>query len=116
MSTPPKQKKYSKYDETVPHAEPEVECNHRIVRTVAEDLKINIEQVEEITKFFTGYIADTIRTGSLDGVTVPYLGKFHVKPYSQQYKDFLHSLGKEMKGYFRNNKDAAGIIFKTDEE
>jgi hypothetical protein len=94
----------------------EKECNGRLLREIAEDMQLTIAQVDDITKHYAGYIADTIRSGSLAGVTVPYLGKFQVKLHSQQYKDYLHSLGKDMKKYFKKNPDAMKLLTETEEE
>ena len=96
------------YDKKVPYEEKE--CNHRIIREIAEDQNLPISLTEDIIQHTFNYVTDTIRSGSLEGVMIPYLGKFQVKAHSQQYRDYLHSLGKEMKGYFRNNKDAMKII------
>ena len=91
----------------------EKECNNRLIREIAEDMSLNLSQVEDVTKHFSSFISQTIHIGGLEGVMVPYLGKFQVKLHSLQYRHYLHSLGKEMKGYLKNNKDAMDII--TDE-
>jgi nucleoid DNA-binding protein len=102
------------YDSHLPYEEKE--CNSRIIREIAEDMSLNISQVEHITKHFSEFISGTIHSGSLEGVMVPYLGKFQVKLHSQQYKDFLHSLGKDMKKYFKSNKDAMDVLMEGIEQ
>ena len=94
----------------------EIECNGRIIREIADDMNISIGTVEDIIRSVSSFTADTIRMGGLEGVMIPYLGKIHVKPYSQQYKDYLHSLGKEMKGYLKSNKKAAEILFDLEND
>ena len=93
----------------------EKECNNRIVRDIAEDMKLNISQVEDITKHFSGFISNTIHSGAMEGVMIPYLGKFQVKLNSQQYKDYLHALGKDMKWYFKKNPEAMNTLMEGSE-
>lgn len=102
------------YDQKLPYEERE--CNNHIIREIAEDANLNVSQVEDITKHCSSFIADTIRSGGLEGVMIPYLGKFQVKLHSQQYKDYLHSLGKDMKRYFKSNKEAMSILLSENED
>jgi nucleoid DNA-binding protein len=94
----------------------DIECNARLIREVAEEQDVTISQVEDILKHVARYTADVIRSGNLEGVMIPYLGKFQVKIKNQQYKDYYHALGKDMKGYLRNNPEALKIIFDGDKE
>lgn len=78
----------------------ERECNKRLVAEVAEELGINMATVEGVLQHYASFIASTIRSGSLEGVFVPYLGKFQVKLKNQQYRAYLHSLPPMFKQVF----------------
>ena len=99
------------YNNHVPYEEREY--NNHIIREIAEDMDMTIIQVEDITKHFSNFIGTTIHSGGLEGIMIPYLGKFQVKLHSQQYKDYLHAIGREMKGYFKKNAEAMNIIKDT---
>lgn len=91
--------------------EPEdIECNGHIIRDIAADMSLNIGTVEDIIKSVTSYVAEIVRCGALEGVMVPFLGKFHIKPYTIQYKNFLYSIGKEMRVYLKQNPNAAATL------
>ncbi len=77
------------------------ECRGRLIREVAEEQDILISTAESIIGHYTKYIADVIRAGSMEGVFVPYLGKFQVKLEYQQYRAYLHSLHPVMKKLFQ---------------
>lgn len=83
----------------------EIICNEAIIRQIAEDMKLNIGTVEDIIKSVSSFTANTIRTGGLEGVMIPYLGKFQVKHRSQQYKDFKFALNKDMYPLLKQNKN-----------
>jgi nucleoid DNA-binding protein len=93
----------------------ERECNKRLINQTAEDLGINISQVENILGHFADFTARTIRSGSLEGVCVPYLGKFQVKVKAQQYKEFLHSLHPVIKKEFQK-LPTENITYLLDED
>lgn len=89
----------------------EIEANTQIIRGIANDMELPIYLVEDVVKSMGEFTANTIRTGDLEGVMWPYLGKFQVKPYSIQYNDFLKLVGKDMKVYVKKNRKAAEILF-----
>ena len=70
----------------------ERECNKRLINEVAEEQEVYISQVESVLQHYSSFIARTIRSGSLEGVSVPYLGKFQVKFKNHQFRSYLHSL------------------------
>lgn len=67
-------------------------CNTRLIEEVSEEQQVRPAIVDGILKHYNNYIADTIRSGTMEGVMVPYLGKFQVKLKNQQYRAYLHSL------------------------
>lgn len=73
----------------------EIECNRRLIGEVAEEQDLYISQVEGVLQHYSRYIARTIRSGSMEGVTIPYLGKIQVKHRAQQYKRLMFSLPPE---------------------
>ena len=80
-----------------------MECNKELIEEVALENKVTRQLVEEITSHYGHYIATVIRTGSLEGVIVPYLGKFQVKMKSIQYKDYWKALTPEMRQLLQQN-------------
>ena len=100
-----------------PNEEGEIpkECNARLIEEVAEELNIPKEQVAEVVKHYASFTVGRIRSGSMEGVTFPYLGKFLVKFRSQQYKDYLQSVGLQMKKLI-NKSTTINILFEDDKE
>lgn len=88
----------------------EVHCNKRITREVSEELEQTISLTEEIIDHYSSFIASTISSGNLEGVFVPYLGKFQIKPKSEQYRSFIHSLGAPMKSLFLKIGDSVELL------
>jgi type II secretory pathway component PulF len=70
----------------------EKECNRRLVKEVSEELEQTQAYTEKILSHYSQFIANTIRSGSLEGVFIPFLGKIQPKLKNQQYRDYLHSL------------------------
>jgi hypothetical protein len=81
----------------------EVECNKRLVTEVSEELGIAQSVTQHALAHFSDFIAATVQIGNLEGVYVPYLGKFHVKHKAQQYKNYLLSLVPSLREQFRTN-------------
>lgn len=91
------------------------ECNKRLIEQIAIDLKVKNSVVEHIIYSYTAYIANTMKSGTMEGVCVPYLGKFQVKMENQQYKAYLHQLPVPFKQIFQNNPPAIiDEVFKYD--
>lgn len=92
------------------------ECNKRLIKEVAEELEITQGQVETVLKEFTDVIATVIKSGTMEGVSIPYLGKIQVKFKTEQYKDLLHSIHPEHKKILRGNThDEVENLFKPNE-
>jgi len=91
-------------------------CNSRLVKEVANENNITQESVNDILNSVSSFVHLTIKSGSLEGVRLPYLGVFKVKPRTQQYKDYLHSLGPDMKKMFKSNKNGYDSINENLEE
>jgi len=68
-------------------------CNKRIAKEVAEEQNVSLMIVEHAVHHYGEFIATTIRSGGMEGVFIPYLGKIMVKHGEQQFKDYYHSLG-----------------------
>lgn len=93
------------------------ECNRRLIKEVAEELDITQGQVETVLGEFTSIIATVIKSGTMEGVTIPYLGKIQVKFKTEQYKDLLHSIHPEFKKMLRSNThDEVENLFKLDDQ
>jgi len=88
----------------------EKECNTRLIKEVAAENNITQELATAMIKSTTDFMNFTIRSGNLEGIRLPYLGAFQIKVRSQQYKDFLHSLGSGMKQIFKANKKGFDAI------
>lgn len=78
------------------------ECNSRLIQETANELKVSEKTVNDCLSFYSEFIVGTIRAGNMEGVTVPYLGKFQVKLHLQQYKDFFHALTPEHRKLLKN--------------
>ena len=91
-------------------------CNDRLVKEVATGNSLTQETVLDILGSVSRFIHLTIKSGSLEGARIPYLGVFKVKPRAQQYKDYLHSLGPDMKKLFKANKTGYDVINENLEE
>ena len=81
----------------------EIECNKRLVQEVSEELELNQSVTLHILSHYSDFTAKVIQMGNLEGVYYPYLGKFHVKPRAQQYKNYLLSLVPQVREMFRDN-------------
>lgn len=75
----------------------EIECNARILQEVAEETGLYQSAVENMVAHYAQFTANTIRSGTLEGVFFPFLGKIQVKPSAQQYKALYHSTTKQMR-------------------
>jgi len=92
------------------------ECNKRLIKEVAEELDITQGQVETVLKEFTDIIATVIKSGTMEGVSIPYLGKIQVKFKTEQYKDLLHSVHPDFKKILRSSThDQVENLFKPNE-
>ena len=91
-------------------------CNDRLTKEVASENNLTQETVLDVLGSVSKFIHYTIKSGSLEGVRIPYLGVFKVKPRAQQYKDYLHSLGPYMKKMFKSNKEGYDAINENLEE
>jgi hypothetical protein len=93
------------------------ECNQRLIKEVADELKSHPSIVAGCIDFYGEFIANTIRAGAMEGVIIPYLGKIQVKLINQQYKDFLHA---QTPAFKKMVKDASGRqldeLFKFNDE
>lgn len=75
----------------------EKECNARITEETAAEVGQDKKFVEEAVGHFAEFIATTIRSGNMDGVLIPYMGKIQMKPMSAMYHDYLKALTPEMR-------------------
>lgn len=68
-------------------------CNDDLIREVAEKLNISEQLVKEVVEAQAKLAAKTIKSGGLETVILPYLGKLKVNPYHIQ-----KLMAKSMKG------------------
>lgn len=54
-------------------------CNDKVKAETAKLCKVPEGKVEEVMTFLGNYIADVIRSGTMEGVMIPYFGKFRAK-------------------------------------
>lgn len=94
----------------------EKECSQDIIKGIARDMNLQKGTVEDVVKSMSSFIADTIRRGEFEGVTVPYFGKFQTKFRSVQYSNFLFAVGKTVKNMIRGNSKAIMEILKIDDQ
>lgn len=84
-----------------PHVE--IECNKRLLEEVSEEMGVTQALTQSMLTHYSDFIARTIQLGNLDGVFVPYLGKFQVKHTSLQYKNYIHLLSPPLRKIFERN-------------
>jgi len=56
------------------------DIKHSIMVKVANNLGCSVKQVETIVKAQSSYTKQVMESGSMEGVALPYLGKFIVSP------------------------------------
>lgn len=75
-------------------------CNRKLYKEVAEEMnleaknrrmKTTSQQVQEIFEFSMGFVDQTIARGLLEGVALPYFGKFKIKEDRFQYINHMKS-------------------------
>lgn len=81
----------------------EIECNARLLEEVAAETGLTLASVDSMIAHYGRFTSNVIRSGGMEGIFFPYLGKIHVKHESQQYKAFLHSLPANMKQMYIQN-------------
>jgi hypothetical protein len=71
-------------------------CNDRLYREVGLLMKIDPSQVHEMAEFTGRYIAALMRKGEMEGVMLPYFGKF--RPKEQMIKTYAKVKVNEANG------------------
>lgn len=64
-------------------------CNLEILKAAAEHMEIPLAFARKITAHYSGFIADTIRTGRFEGILLPYLGKIQPRLDKVQYLNHM---------------------------
>lgn len=84
---------------------------------MADEQAVALSVVEHAIHHYGEFIATTIRSGGMEGVFIPYLGKISVKHREQQFKDYIHTLSPIEQTVLRNMKqDELDIVFAYKEE
>lgn len=92
---------------------PDRYCNKSLLYETSSELKISEKKVAELIQFFTDQIGLEVRSGAMNGVMIPYLGKIQVKHELIQYKDFFHTLTPDQKKLFlrkENNRERVSEV------
>lgn len=94
-------------------------CNKALIYETSSELRIPEKQVKDLISFFTQQITIEIKSGAMNGVMVPYLGKFQIKHDNLQYKEFFDTLTPDMQKIFNrkeDKRDRMSIFFKPQEK
>lgn len=67
-------------------------CNYELMKDTMEVLDEANQLIHGVLKHYSDYIADTIKEGSFETITVPYFGKF--EPKTRQIQRRFNNKGK----------------------
>lgn len=95
----------------------QVECNRRLIEEVATEMSLTKGMVENIIQYHAQYTHRVIKSGTLEGVFFPYLGKIQPKLKLQQYKNFFHALVPQMRKMLKERGlEAVKVLYDENDD